>query len=533
MHGQSVVKETVDELFQRFESAKGHLRVEAANRLFRQLVKDQVTDTLVHFNKDVPNQQVDMHVYYWMGVHALINSYYEEAVAHDDRALAIARKLGDVAMESDLLNEKAIAYFRLSDFAQAITAAKACLELCQQRGDLELMCRIQNTIAAIYVVARQPASALPYNRRSIELAKELGDSMLQAVRYGMQCEIYHSLGDEQNAIRSGQMALRLDSLRGDTVAASVRKVQIAAAVVASGDTAFAQRLLEEALPHLQSESRRPSLAIALIQLGEILLGQGHEPQAAELFNEALKLSETCGNRYHEVRIHHGLYLALNKSQPALALTHLNAYAALKDSIYSDDMKALMAANDAQLRNGELLEEKTRVMRQVRLGTIAAIAVLTVLIVLLAILFYAYRQQRRVALFLQQQTLKQEDVEVVEKPKKTDTLSADDQQLLNRINQAVYRLMAKGTVDVDTLASEMAMSNSSLRRKLFAITGYTPANYILRLRLDRACQLLRSDVSVPIGDIAARCGFDSSANFSRAFRQIYHQSPSDYRRSLFA
>lgn len=532
LHGQSVVKEDVGQLLQHYESAKGQRRVEAANALFQRLNEEHITDSLIHFQSGVQGRQLDLHVYYWMGVYALENLQYEEALAHDDRALVAARKLDDVSMESNLLNEKAIAYFRLADFPQAITTAKACLERCRQTGDVELMCRIQNTIAAIYVVARQPESALPYNQRSIELAKELGDSALQAIRYGMRAEIYHSMGDEENAIRSAQIALRIDSLRRDSSSVAVRKVQMAAAVVASGDSVLAQKLLEESLPYLCDNRRRPSRAIAQIQLGEILLGKGREAQAAALFKEALTLSNACGNRYHQVRAHHGLYLALNRTSPAVALTHLDAYAALKDSIYNDDMKAIMAANDAQLRNGELLEEKTHVMKQVRLGAIIASAVLILLLVAVGVLFYAYRQQRRVAVFLQQRFPEEKETES-EEEKATDVLSAEDQQLLNRINHVIYKLMGKGTVDVDSLAAEMAMSNSSLRRKLFAITGYTPANYILRLRLDRACQLLRADVNVPIGDIASRCGFDSSANFSRAFRQIYHQSPSDYRRSLSA
>lgn len=56
---------------------------------------------------------------------------------------------------------------------------------------------------------------------------------------------------------------------------------------------------------------------------------------------------------------------------------------------------------------------------------------------------------------------------------------------------------------------------------------TPANYINQVRLQHAAvELERSDI--PIGEVAARAGFDDPAYFAKLFRNIYAISPREYR-----
>ncbi|TCO38857.1 helix-turn-helix domain-containing protein [Dokdonella fugitiva] len=65
-------------------------------------------------------------------------------------------------------------------------------------------------------------------------------------------------------------------------------------------------------------------------------------------------------------------------------------------------------------------------------------------------------------------------------------------------------------------------------RLFADTfDSTPARYVERLRLERACVLLTSG-TLAIDRIAATIGFASADAFRRAFRTRYGASPNDYR-----
>lgn len=60
------------------------------------------------------------------------------------------------------------------------------------------------------------------------------------------------------------------------------------------------------------------------------------------------------------------------------------------------------------------------------------------------------------------------------------------------------------------------------------TGFSPVEHLLRLRIQRACQLLDT-TGLRVNEIATEVGWDDPYYFSRCFRRITGQSPRDYRR----
>ena len=59
-------------------------------------------------------------------------------------------------------------------------------------------------------------------------------------------------------------------------------------------------------------------------------------------------------------------------------------------------------------------------------------------------------------------------------------------------------------------------------------GLPPIEYIIRRRVSRAGELLRS-TDLALSDVAAQCGFHNSANFYKAFRRVTGQTPLAYRK----
>ena len=112
-----------------------------------------------------------------------------------------------------------------------------------------------------------------------------------------------------------------------------------------------------------------------------------------------------------------------------------------------------------------------------------------------------------------------------------TMTASDRQFLNRVIDTTYRLMAKGNVDMETLASEMALSRNQLNRKIMALTGQNSSAYIMKLRLARAKRLLKADITMSVGDVALKCGFDDMGYFSRVFKQSFDMTPTQYRKNV--
>jgi AraC family transcriptional regulator len=88
----------------------------------------------------------------------------------------------------------------------------------------------------------------------------------------------------------------------------------------------------------------------------------------------------------------------------------------------------------------------------------------------------------------------------------------------------------GNFDLSSLAAETGYSTRHFLRTFRASTGLSPYQYILRLRLERARQLMHKR-PLRLVDIALESGFTSNAHLSNAFRQHFGISPSDYRRAL--
>jgi AraC family transcriptional regulator len=86
------------------------------------------------------------------------------------------------------------------------------------------------------------------------------------------------------------------------------------------------------------------------------------------------------------------------------------------------------------------------------------------------------------------------------------------------------------LSLQALANESGYSRVHFVRMFRAATGYSPHNYLLNLRLERARELLNNQ-SLSLIDIALDCGFSSHSHMSRLFHKSVGVTPSAYRRSL--
>ena len=77
---------------------------------------------------------------------------------------------------------------------------------------------------------------------------------------------------------------------------------------------------------------------------------------------------------------------------------------------------------------------------------------------------------------------------------------------------------------------MNMGQTSLNHLLKRKTGFTPQQYLLRLRIEEAKSLLKRTES-NMTEIALDCGFSSSQHFSAVFRRTSGFRPKDYRKEL--
>ena len=83
------------------------------------------------------------------------------------------------------------------------------------------------------------------------------------------------------------------------------------------------------------------------------------------------------------------------------------------------------------------------------------------------------------------------------------------------------------LDRETLADVAGFSVPHFHRVFTAHVGESAISYVRRVRLERAGRKLRMG-AVDITEVALAAGYDSHAAFSKAFRQYFGLSPSEFR-----
>ena len=102
----------------------------------------------------------------------------------------------------------------------------------------------------------------------------------------------------------------------------------------------------------------------------------------------------------------------------------------------------------------------------------------------------------------------------------------DKQLLDRMNGWLYSHISSPTLSVDDLAEAMGYRRSVFFKKVKALTGQTPADYIRTLRMNRAAEML-SDETVSVAEVAYQVGISEPHYFTRVFKQQFGISPKKY------
>jgi AraC family transcriptional regulator len=83
------------------------------------------------------------------------------------------------------------------------------------------------------------------------------------------------------------------------------------------------------------------------------------------------------------------------------------------------------------------------------------------------------------------------------------------------------------LDRETLAAVAGFSIPHFHRVFTAHVGESAISYVRRLRMERAARKLRMG-AVDITEVALAAGYDSHAAFSKAFKQQFGLSPSEFR-----
>lgn len=103
------------------------------------------------------------------------------------------------------------------------------------------------------------------------------------------------------------------------------------------------------------------------------------------------------------------------------------------------------------------------------------------------------------------------------------------ELVNRINKAkvIIRESFQQNILPEQIACEVNMSYSWFRRLFKEYTGFSPAQYILELRIQK-CKELLTNTALTNKEIAFECGFDNADYFCTVFKKKAGVTPHQHR-----
>lgn len=116
-------------------------------------------------------------------------------------------------------------------------------------------------------------------------------------------------------------------------------------------------------------------------------------------------------------------------------------------------------------------------------------------------------------------------ERISAPAKIPPVSLDD-SFLQKAKDVVEVNLADGMFTVEKMADDMNLSHTQLLRKLKALTGISPNDFIKDIRLKRAADMITHRVN-SLSRIGYAVGFTDQSYFTKCFKKQYGVTPTEY------
>jgi signal transduction histidine kinase/CheY-like chemotaxis protein/AraC-like DNA-binding protein len=106
------------------------------------------------------------------------------------------------------------------------------------------------------------------------------------------------------------------------------------------------------------------------------------------------------------------------------------------------------------------------------------------------------------------------------------ITSIDRKFFERAIKIINEHLSDLSFGVESFASELSIGRTTLYKKLIAIVGEPPGDFIKRIRLSKANELIKIK-SGNISEIALEVGFNNPAYFSECFKKQFGVTPSKY------
>ena len=108
------------------------------------------------------------------------------------------------------------------------------------------------------------------------------------------------------------------------------------------------------------------------------------------------------------------------------------------------------------------------------------------------------------------------------------LKTYDKQTIAQSITAYFQENYMKKISVEEIARSSYLSTTYITKIYKEVTGDTPINYLIRLRMEKALEILKEG-HFSIQDVAKKVGYDDPYYFSKLFKKRFGLSPSAYKR----
>ncbi|MFJ6464764.1 AfsR/SARP family transcriptional regulator [Streptomyces sp. NPDC091387] len=224
---------------------------------------------------------------------------YAEAGEAGERALELARSLGDGPAEAEALRVLGTLNWHLGENRKALVLLQKSLAIKSLSGDLWDKARSRNNIAVTMLFLGERDRALLHFQGALADFRRAGDKVATAQTLNNMGELQMQAGEFSSARSSFEESLSFLEADGSRYDRATVRRNLAEALTESGESATALVMFSETLSEFRSLGARKGQAGALVGIGEAYWRLGSTEESGRHFLEALKIAQEIGTAHHE------------------------------------------------------------------------------------------------------------------------------------------------------------------------------------------------------------------------------------------
>lgn len=462
-----------------------------------------------------------------------------QSLAYADQALLVAQEMADGEGMGMAKNQKGFSFWTFGDNELAIQEALEALEIGRSRQLELLQAESYYILARGYMDVREGEKAWESIRNAENLAQKGTDAELLCSIYNLKGVIQFIDGREDSALVWYTKAYDLGKQRGVDPIHFPRIISNIGECYAVENPALAFNYFNEALALAGKTGNQIAKASIMAIIGHAWLRGNDLTKAESYLNDALQLARRLGLRRVVRHAYGGLVdIRLRQGKGSEAVVFLRRYYEVRDSLLgSSKVRQIVEleskyALQLQEQNIRILENERRIQslwNNILLGLVA----LAVVAGAAVYRWQRYRHQKNRAILdleIEYLTRRSQEAEARVKaslvPEPAEGVASQDQQLLRKAISVVESHLDDTQFGVEVMADEMSISRTGLHRKIKAITGFPPSEFIRSIRLHKAAKLILARAE-PVTQVAQRVGFEDYSHFSKSFKRHFGVSPSQY------